>query len=220
MLRFLGSWGRLTNRINGKIRGVTQRMSKLFFIYPRLLHKDMKMKITHLICNLCVSLSLFFVIATTYATTPLWTFAPNINYPPKVSINSSQTMTVVYTVQNQSYKAKSLVIKPIPGIVQTFPCQLTPIGQAGSSCSLILAVTGNELPTEGIHAGPILCQSNSNGTPNPNQCYRPSAVDSLNITLTKPPVGVTISVNPLILLMAEHFTGVLHNGLPLLMLIL
>ena len=96
---------------------------------------------------------------------------------------------------------------PTPGVVQVLPCQLTPKGQPGSSCSLVLAVTGNAIPKEGIHTGPILCEANSNGTPNPNQCYRPSAVNSLNITLTKPPVGVTITVNPFILLMEEHSTG-------------
>lgn len=165
------------------------------------------MILTQLIRNLSVSLSLFFVILTSYAASPLWTFAPNINYPPQISINPNQTATVVYTVQNQSYKAKSLVMMPIPGVVQSFPCQLTPVGQPGSSCSLILAVTGNALTKEGVHTGPILCQSNSNGTPNPNQCYQPSAADSLNVTLTTPSLGVTISVNPFILLMAEHSTG-------------
>lgn len=164
------------------------------------------MKLTQLIRNLSVGLSFFLVISTAYAAFPLWTFSPNANYPPQASINPNQTATVVYTVQNQSYKAKSLVIKPIPGIVQSFPCQLKPAGQPGSSCSLILAVTGNALPTDGIHTGPILCQSNSNGTPNSNQCYRPSATDSLNITVTNPSVGVTISVNPFILLMAKSST--------------
>ncbi len=165
------------------------------------------MKLEHLLRNLSLSLSLLFVISTAQAAFPLWTFAPNINYPPHVSITSNQTATVVYTVQNQSYKAKSLVIKPIPGVVQLFPCLLAPIGQQGSSCSLILAVTGNALPTDGIHSGPILCQSNSNGTPNANQCYRPSATDSLNVTLAQPSVGVTISVSPYILLMAEQSSG-------------
>lgn len=103
------------------------------------------MKLTQLIRNLFASLSLLFVISTSYAAYPLWTFAPNINYPPQISINPSQTATVVYTVQNQSYKAKSLVMQPIPGIVQSSPCQLTPNGQQGSSCSLILEVTGNAL---------------------------------------------------------------------------
>lgn len=167
------------------------------------------MRLMQLIRNISVGLSLFFVISTAYAAYPLWTFAPNINYPPQISINPSQTATVVYTVQNQSYKAKSLVMMPIPGIVQSFPCHLKPVGQPGSSCSLVLAVTGNALPSSGVHNGPVLCQTNSNGTPNPNQCYRPSATDNLNITLTNPSVGVTITVNPFILLIAEYSTGMI-----------
>lgn len=169
-------------------------------------HKDIKMKLMQWIQNLSMGLSFFLVTSTSYAAYPLWTFAPNINYPAQISVNPSQTATVVYTVQNQSYRAKSLVMKPIPGVVQSFPCQLAPIGQPGSSCSLILTVTGNRLPSGGIHTGPILCQSNSDGTPNPNQCYRPSATDNLNVTLTNPSVGVTITVNPFILLMAENST--------------
>ena len=60
------------------------------------------MKLTHL-----MGLSLFFVISLASAAYPLWTFAPNINYPPHVSITPSQTATVVYTVQNQSYKPRT-----------------------------------------------------------------------------------------------------------------
>lgn len=166
----------------------------------------MKMKLTQFIRKLSVGLSAFCIISTAYAAYPLWTFTPNPNYPPKVSLNTSQTATVVYSVQNQSRKSKWLVIQPITGVGQSFPCRLTPYGQPGSSCSLILAVTGNQLPKEGVHTGPILCEANPNGTPNPNQCYRPSAPDNLNITLTNPTVGVTITVNPFILLIAENST--------------
>lgn len=140
------------------------------------------MKLTQFIRQLSLGLSAFCIILTAYAASPLWVFTPNPNYPPQISINSTQAATVVYSVQNQSHKAKWLVIKPIPGVVQSFPCRLMPYGQSGSSCSLVLAVTGNVLPKEGGHTGPILCETNSNGTLNPNQCYRPSAADSLNIT--------------------------------------
>lgn len=170
----------------------------------------MKMKFLSLIRNLSLDLSLFMVISPAYAAFPLWTFAPNIDYPPQISINPSHSATiayVVYTVQNQSSKAKSLVMKPIPGIEQSFPCHLAPIGQPGSRCSLVLAITGNALPIGGVHSGPFLCQSNSNGTPNPNQCYQPSSADRLNITLAKPSAGVTVSVDPFILLMADNSTG-------------
>jgi hypothetical protein len=179
-----------------------------YYLILLIAHKDMKMRLTHFIRYVFLCVSTFCTITTAYAAFPVWTFTPNSNYPPQVSVNSSQTATVVYTVQNQSYKYKSLVMKSIPGVVQSYPCQLNPLGQAGSSCSLILAVTGNALPEEGVHTGPILCEANANGTPNSNQCYRPSAADSLNITLTQPATGVTISVDPFILLMPENSTEV------------
>ncbi len=164
------------------------------------------MKLTRSIRQLSIGLVVFFIMSTAYAAYPLWTFTPNPIYPPQVSINATQSATVVYSVQNQSREARSLVIKPIPGLVQTTTCQVTPQGQAGSSCFLTLAVTGSALPKEGVHTGPVLCQANSNGTPNPNQCYQPSAGDSLNITLTNPSAGVTISVAPFVLVLAEHST--------------
>ncbi|MFA5959583.1 MAG: DUF1566 domain-containing protein [Tatlockia sp.] len=166
------------------------------------------MKLTRGISQLGVVLSAFCLISTAYAAYPLWVFTPNPNFPPKISIHSTQTATVVYSVQNQSNKAKSLVMQSIAGVVQSLPCQLTPFGQPGSSCSLVLAVSGNALPKEGVHNGPILCEANSYGVPNPNQCYRPGAADNLNITLTNPTVGVTIRVDPFILLIAEHSTGI------------
>ena len=166
------------------------------------------MKFTRFIRQLSIGLSAFCVLSTAYAAFPLWIFTPDSNYPPQLSIKSTQTATVVYAVQNQSHKAKTLVMQSIPGVVQSSPCELKPVGQPGSSCSLLLAVTGNALPTEGVRTGPILCEANANGTPNSNQCYRPSAVDNLNITLTKPAVGVTISVDPFILLIAKNSTGI------------
>ena len=167
----------------------------------------MRMKLTPFIRQLSRCLSILCITYTANAANPLWTFTPNPNYPPQISINSSQTTAVVYSVQNRSHKAKSLVMKPIQGVVQSLPCQLSPIGEAGSSCSLVLAVTASALPKEGVHSGPILCEANSNGSPNESQCYRPSAPDGLNITIAKPSVGVTINVNPFILLMEEHSTG-------------
>ena len=165
------------------------------------------MKLIHFIRRLCIGLCALCIISTVYAAAPLWIFTADPNYPPQISVSPNQTATVVYSVQNQSHIAKTLVLKSIPGVVQSFPCRLTPKGQPGSSCSLVLAVTGNALPPKGVHTGPILCEANSNGTPNPNQCYRPSAAESLNINLANPSVGVTITVNPFILLIAENSTG-------------
>ena len=167
----------------------------------------MKMKLTQHLRHLSVVFITCCVISTAYAGYPLWTFTPNPNFPPNISMRSNQTGIVVYTVQNQSHKAKSLMLKSTPGVTQSLPCNLNPVGQPGSSCSLVLAITGNTLPKEGLHTGPILCETNLDGTPNANQCYRPSSADNLNINLTQPSVGVTITVDPFILFVAQPSSG-------------
>ncbi|HAT9492182.1 TPA: DUF1566 domain-containing protein [Legionella pneumophila subsp. pneumophila] len=116
------------------------------------------------------------------AAAPLWTMVPAAGSNPSQTVPENSTATVQYVVQNQSGKPKQLVIQPLPGISQTAPCQLAPRGQAGSSCTLNLAINGSALPAGGVHGGPSLCQTNPDGRPNPNQCYRPSAVHILNIT--------------------------------------
>ena len=168
------------------------------------------MKLLKLIQHLSFTLCFWLVNASTsFASYPLWTFTPSASYPPQLSINSNQSSFVVYTIQNQSHKAKSLMIKPIPGIEQSLPCRLNPVGHTGSSCDLVLTVSGNSLPAGGIHTGPILCQTNANGTPNSNQCYRPSPGNNLNISLTNsPPAAVTISLTPNIILMPTISTQV------------
>ncbi|MDI9818016.1 MULTISPECIES: hypothetical protein [unclassified Legionella] len=87
------------------------------------------------------------------------------------------------------------MIQPIPGITQTTPCQLAPGGQVGSSCPLSLAITGSKLPAGGIHGGPALCQANADGSPNPSQCYQPSAAYILNISKGAPEQA-SIAVSP------------------------
>lgn len=131
----------------------------------------------------------------TQAAKPLWTIVPAPGSNPTQTVPENGVANVLYVVQNQSNKSKKLVMQPIPGIAQVTPCQLTPKGRAGDSCTLNLAITGSVLPDGGVHGGPILCQANFDNSPNPNQCYRPSDVNSLNIA----PESVTtasITLNP------------------------
>ncbi|KTD55591.1 secreted protein [Legionella santicrucis] len=107
--------------------------------------------------------------------TPLWTFTPNLNYPPKQKISAADSITVQYTVTNQSSKSHSLQMKPIPGVTVT-GCSTLPGHQ---SCLLTLTITGSAL-TKNITDGPILCEQG-----NPLQCYRPSPGNELNIKLTE-----------------------------------
>lgn len=116
------------------------------------------------------------------AAKPLWTIVPAPGSNPTQTVLESEAANVLYVVQNQSNKPKTLMMQPISGITQITPCQLAPKGRAGDGCTLNLAIKGSALPKSGIHEGPILCQANPDNSPNPNQCYRPSGTNSLNIT--------------------------------------
>ncbi|WP_226905475.1 DUF1566 domain-containing protein [Legionella antarctica] len=151
-----------------------------------------------------ISLLSWLIWTTAQAAGPLWTIVPTPGSNPTQIVPENGTATVQYMIQNQSGKSKRLVIQSIQGIIQTGSCLLAPKGQSGSNCTLNLAVTGSTLPQGGVHGGPALCQANSDGSPNPNQCYQPSSANSLNITRGSP---VMISVNPTTLLFAENSTG-------------
>ena len=122
------------------------------------------------------------MLSSVQAAKPLWTMVPSSGSKPAQTVPENSTATVQYIVQNQSSKPKRLVIQPMPGITQDTACQLAPKGQAGSSCTLSLTINGSALPEGGIHGGPNVCQANPNGSPNPNQCYRPDATNILNIS--------------------------------------
>lgn len=131
-------------------------------------------------------ISLFFTILPTpiFAGQPLWTFTPttatSLVFPKNI------TSSVIYTVSNNSAHPHNLVIKPIKGITQVGSCVLAPKGQDGDHCTLNLSITGNELPENGISGGPLLCQSNQDGTANNNLCYQPSMENILQITVGNP----------------------------------
>lgn len=140
------------------------------------------------------------------AAQPLWTIVPAPGSNPTQTILENGAANVLYVVKNQSYKSKRLMMLPIPGITQIRPCELHPKGKAGDSCSLNLAINGSALPKTGIHGGPILCQANIDNSPNPNQCYRPSNDNNLNITRV-PNTSAAITLTPSALLFEVNSTG-------------
>jgi len=150
------------------------------------------MKSRFLINKLLTGMLMFLMMTVAYAGNPLWTFTPDAGFPPKVSVSSTGTATVKYTVSNQSTKKHTLVIQPQQGVSQSGPCQLNPKG----TCTLTLTITGSKLPAHGFSGGPVLCQANPDGTPNPNQCYQPSQANSLNITVNSVANLVSIAVTP------------------------
>lgn len=135
------------------------------------------------------------MLSALQAAKPLWTLIPVAGNNPKQMVAKDSIAIMQYRVQNQSSKPKRLVIQPMRGITQSTPCWLSPKSQSGSSCILNLVITGSVLPMKGINGGPTLCQTNPNGIPNTNQCYQPSAINSLKISRGSG-VGVTITATP------------------------
>jgi hypothetical protein len=129
--------------------------------------------------GLIIGFILSIIFTAVEASTPVWTFTPLTATTLTVSENGSAS--IKYQVENQSLKPKVLEMLPIRGVTANTPCSLAPEGQAGSTCLLQLDIDGSALPSQGIQGGPVLCETNANGTPNPNQCYQPGQADSLNI---------------------------------------
>lgn len=109
-----------------------------------------------------------------HAGTPVWTYsAPN---PANVTVSANGTATVQYTVTNQSSKPKNLKLKAIAGLSAS-SCYLA---GKGSTCMLTVTVNGSQIPKQGIHSGPILCEQG-----NANQCYQPSQANRLSVTVSQ-----------------------------------
>ncbi len=154
------------------------------------------MKRTNLISQVMAVVALFLLNAFVYAGKPVWTFTPLTATSITVPVNG--TATIQYQVSNQSStKLHQLVMMPIPGVSQDAPCNINPKEQPGESCTLTLTVTGSKIPEGGISGGPNLCQTNPDGTPNPNQCYQPILADSLTIAAGAEPFTVSLAANPI-----------------------
>lgn len=124
------------------------------------------------------------MLSSVQAAKPLWTFVPQT--PTDITVAKGGSAQVVYTVQNQSSKAKTLMMKLIAGISQSAPCNLP----AKGSCTLTLNVNGATLQGN-VVGGPILCQQG-----NDLQCYQPSSANILRIRLTEHPPVQQFTVTP------------------------
>jgi len=114
-----------------------------------------------------------------YPKTPVWTFQPNLKYPPKVTVQPGDVASIVYTITNQSHRTHTLSMQAIKGI-DAYGCTKT-LGYL-QTCDLKLVVNGNNLDHD-IIGGPLLCEQG-----NTNQCYQPNSQDSLNIHFDGSPV--------------------------------
>lgn len=153
---------------------------------------------------------LFCFLTQVHAGIPVWSFAPDPNFPPNTSVNIGSTATVRYLVTNNSLKNHRLALKPQRGVRQEGACILGPRGSSTASCELTLTIIGSEIPPTGLFGGPILCQANSNGSPNINECYQPSLGDTLAINVLSAAPFLTASLADL----ALSITGLTLDGLP------
>jgi len=166
------------------------------------------MELAHLMQQLGMVLSAFCLITAAQAGIPVWSFSPDSSFPPHTTVSTTGTATVKYTISNNSTKAHNLVIKPQTGVTQNGACLLNAKGSANSTCKLTLTITGSVLSDSGLSGGPVLCQANLDGSPNPNQCYRPSKADSLNITVAQGTPILSVSTTSL----ALSISGLTLNG--------
>lgn len=147
-----------------------------------------------------LALVLFFMMTlTANASLPLWTITKAPESNPQQSVAKNGTVRVSYFIDNVSSKTKILTIQPTPGISQLTSCQLSAKGQVGSCCLLTLLITGSALPKGGLRGGPIVCQADTTGSSNANQCYQPNQADSLSIDIGQPIAFITVRGDPLLL---------------------
>ncbi|MDF1684220.1 MAG: hypothetical protein P1U36_06140 [Legionellaceae bacterium] len=141
--------------------------------------------------------------STANAVGPMWTYEPLT--ARQVDVPKGSVGLVSYLVTNQSRRPMNLVLVSTPGLSQVGPCVLTPKGQPGSNCTFSISIDGSALPDSGIHDGPKICQANSDGIPNLNQCYQPERADIVDIT-TSPDLCPSVS--------AQYGLGIYHVELP------
>lgn len=149
--------------------------------------------------NQGLGLSAFCMITTTiHAGIPAWSLSPNGS--PVVNVSATGTAIISYTATNKSDKPHQLVLskKTPTGISQQGgACILAAKSPTtpNPTCTLTLSINGSALPANTVTGGPKLCQANSNGTPNSNECYGPSPGDTLTITRTTTPGTTTLSTS-------------------------
>lgn len=143
------------------------------------------MKIKYFIVQLISFTMLLGIALQSQARLPAWTLIPSSS--STISVPQNQTTSITYTVTNQLKTPHTLAVYKFPkGISQNISpgyCSNSFTLKSHESCELVLDIDGS-LIKKRVVGGPILCQTNPNGTPNASQCYQPSKNDRLDITKT------------------------------------
>ncbi len=143
------------------------------------------MENTTLTSVLICFITALFASSFAKAGTPLFTLKPLT--PKAMQISVLGTASIQYRVENQSSRSHTLVMVPVPGLTQITNngnCPSPFVLKSKQACTLTLVVTGQNLAGH-VQSGPQVCQQ-VGGSPNPSLCYQPSAINSLNISLSAP----------------------------------
>lgn len=149
------------------------------------------------VLNQVLTFSAFYIFTTmAQAGLPMWGFTANGN--PAVMVSAAGTVSISYTINNNSKKPHRLVLssKTPTGISQSgSPCVLAAKSPSNPNptCTLNLKIKGSALPANTISGGPYLCEANSNDTPNPNRCYQANSANALTITRIAVPGATTLN---------------------------
>lgn len=137
-----------------------------------------------------IGMALFLYSSLCSSGAPMWTFIPSTSLPPKITVAPNSIGVVEYTVHNQSKKQINLAMQAQNGVEPVTECNLSPKGQSGATCLLRLNINGSQISPNGLRGGPVMCAKNANGSPNPNQCYKPGNVaNNLDVALAPTPIS-------------------------------
>jgi hypothetical protein len=163
-----------------KTKSIEPKNKGIFSVFVKLFISRYPMKFTFLAMSFVMSM--FFAV-TVSAGTPLWSIVATS--PTTINVPADQTALVSYSVTNKSTRTQTLRINPIPGVSQQTAedgyCADPFILMPGQSCSLVLLISGANIPESGITGGPIVCVNN-----NQMACSQPDASNILHITKIAP----------------------------------
>ena len=116
---------------------------------------------------------------------PSFSLIPNRS--PTIDIATNDSATIKYQVTNQSKLVRIVKMVTIRAVTQEISgadaCSDPFILMPKQSCVLTLRIRGDQLSTDGIHSGPVVCITLNSGTntPDPFLCSQPSQDHSFNI---------------------------------------
>lgn len=141
----------------------------------------------------CIGLTLG---TSVHAVQPVFSLIPRT--PNVVTIPSNGTVTVQYTVTNNTKKTRTLTTKPIQGVTHvlgaglcTSPFELAP----NQSCVLSLQLSASALAAN-TRGGPEVCKTRGPGdnTADPRLCALPAFTDVLQASVVPAPLARRVTV--------------------------